>query len=130
MADEWKAGDEVALVARYGGGYTGRTSKVAKVYKNGNVLIESEDRQQFKPSGDGWLHQTGGTRWGDGNSWVRLTDEVRAQISANVAESFAQVAADKAVSAIGLMVRTKTCAAHIDAINAFLAAIAPDQEGL
>ena len=125
MADEWKVGDEVAEFVTLGHGYTGRTANVSKVYRNGILLIEGRGR--FRSSGNTLTKEKSSL---DIITWVRLTDDVRPHVSAAMAEIRATAAAGEATHALGMMVRTKTCAAHIDAINAFLAAIAPDQEGL
>ena len=81
---EWKVGDEVVSYSTGWSRYRiwGRPVKVAKIYKNGNVVLENGP-QQYRPFGDNRLTPTGqGIKLRE--IIVRNTDAVKAERKAEV----------------------------------------------
>lgn len=72
---EFAVGTEVAVYGPNSRGAPYRTSRVAKVYKNGNLIIEGS-AAQFRPFGYGFASQRGDRGWG-GDSIRILTPEIR-----------------------------------------------------
>ena len=79
MNEQVKPGDRFAVCAQFGKGYVG-ISAVAKVYKNGNFILEG-DKQQYR------LSNLGDRAWSTGSSHylsrtlVRVTPENEAEIT-------------------------------------------------
>lgn len=96
---DWvKVGQEVALrQGGWGRTYNGRTDKIAKVHKNGNFVLESDARQQWRPWRDG-ASKTGDARWSR-ERCVPITPEVRAELDAEnrlyAAKQVVQAEADR-----------------------------------
>ena len=115
----FQAGDEVFLIRQARWGNAGLTAaqltKVAKVYKTGNFVLEGSS-QQYRPSG----HEAGQRL---GSTWftvVHATDEMRANVTEAKELNILQMRALNALESATKRVRKADTTAEIREIMATL----------